>query len=79
MKSDIATRLVRKLNLLQSPGEGTMQAFAKRVRELHRDGHNVDAAAIVAAKEKFPAEFQPTRYVSGSPAIEDLLAEIEKL
>jgi hypothetical protein len=76
--TDIATRLARKLGLLQSPGKDTMKEFVRRLRELQtQQGLTLDQAAVGAAKEIFP-EFQPTRYAGGEP-IETLIAEIDKL
>jgi hypothetical protein len=34
---------------------------------------------MMAAKETFPGEFQPTRYAGANQAIEPLLIEIENL
>ena len=43
------------------------------------EGRTVDQAAIMAAKEKFQAEVEPTRYDSQGEPMEKLLADIEKL
>jgi hypothetical protein len=79
MPDDVANRLVRKLGLKQTPGKDTMKEFAKRSRALQREGRTVDQAAMFAAKEKFPAEFEPTRYDNQGEPMETLLADIEKL
>jgi hypothetical protein len=76
---DVADRLTRKLGLKQTPGKDVMKAFAERVRALEAQGHTADQAAIMAANDKFPAEFEPTRYSSLGEPIETLLADIEKL
>jgi hypothetical protein len=75
----VADRFARKLGLSQTPGKAVMQGFATRTRELVREGRTVDQAAMMAAKEKFPAEFQPTHYAGVSDTMETLLADIEKL
>jgi hypothetical protein len=42
-----------------------MKQFAKLVRALQRESYyTVDQAAVSAAKDKFPAEFEPNRYPS---------------
>jgi hypothetical protein len=46
---------------------------------LNREGRTIDQAAIIAAKEKFPADFEPTRYNSQGEPMGQLLADIEKL
>jgi hypothetical protein len=80
MPNDVANRLTRKLGLLQTPGKNAMKAFAKRARTLRGEGgHSADQAAIMAANEKFPAEFRPTRYDSQGEPMETLLADIENL
>jgi hypothetical protein len=58
-----------------------MKKFATCTRAVQQQpqGHTLDQAAMMAAKEIFPAEFQPTRYAGANYAIESLLAEIEKL
>jgi hypothetical protein len=77
---NIGSRLAHKLGLSQSPGEDVMKKFVQRVRELQRQpGPTLDQAAMMAANETFPAEFQPTRYAGANDAIEAILAEIEKL
>jgi hypothetical protein len=76
---DVANRLVRKLGLKQTPGRDAMKGFAKRARALQDKGRTVDQAAIIAAKEKFPAEFEPTHYPNQGEPMESLLADIETL
>jgi hypothetical protein len=39
-----------------------MKEFAKRTRELQREGRTINQAAIMAAREKFFAKFEPTHY-----------------
>jgi hypothetical protein len=78
MRGDVTSRLVRKLGLKQSPGEDTMKDFANRARTLQAAGRTVEQAAIMAAKEKFAAEFEPTRYDNQGESMEVLLADIEK-
>ena len=79
MPDDVANRVVRKLGLKQTPGKDIMKEFAERSRALQREGRTVDQAAMIAAKEKFPAEFEPTRYANQGESMETLLAGIEKL
>lgn len=79
MQDDVANRLVRKLELKQTPGEDAMKEFVERTRALQGEGRTTDQAAIMAAKEKFSAEFEPTRYNSQGEPMEKLLADIEKL
>ena len=79
MSDGVATQLTRKLGLSQSPGADVMKTFAKRTRELQQQGRTADQAAMMAAHEIFPGEFQPTRYAGANHAIEPLLIEIEKL
>jgi hypothetical protein len=79
MPNDVANRLTRKLGLKQTPGKEAMKKFAKRARALQGEGRTVDQAAIMAAKEKFPAEFEPTHYANQGEPMETLLADIEKL
>ena len=79
MPDDVANRLVRKLGLKQTPGKDTMKEFAECSRALQHVGRTIDQAAIIAAKEKFPAEFEPTRYANQGESMETLLADIEKL
>jgi len=78
---DVGSRLAHKLSLSQSPGKDVMKKFAARTRALHpqQQGRTLDQAAMMAAKEIFPSEFQPNRYAGANHAIEPLLAEIEKL
>jgi hypothetical protein len=75
----VADRLTRKLGLIQTPSKDVMKAFAERVHTWQGQGHTADRAAIMAANEKFQAEFNPTRYSSLGEPIETLLADIEKL
>ena len=77
-KDDVATRLAHKLGLSQSPGADVMKKFANRTRELQQ-GRTTDQAAMMAAHEIFPGEFQPTRYAGANHAMEPLLIELEKL
>jgi hypothetical protein len=79
MQDDVANRLVRKLGLNTTQGKDAMKDFAKRTRALQGEGHPVDKAAIIAANEKFGAEFVPTRYNHLGESMEILLADIEKL
>ena len=78
---DVGSRLAHTLGLSQSPGKDVMKKFAARTRALQRqqEGRTLDQAAMMAAKDIFPAEFQPTRYAGANHAIEPLLIEIEKL
>jgi hypothetical protein len=77
-KDDVATRLAQKLGLSQSPGKAVMQRFAARTRELLK-GRTVDQAAMMAAKETFPGEFQPNVYAGVNHAMDPMLSEIDKL
>ena len=79
MPDDVANRLTRKLRLLQTPGNHAMKQFAKRARELQQQGSTAEQAAIIAAKDKFQAEFEPTRYDNQGESMETLLADIEQL
>jgi len=79
MPDAVATRLVRKLGLLQSPSKDAMKAFRRRTRELEPQCLSLDQAAMKAAGEIFPAEFQPTRYAGHADPIETLLADIDNL
>jgi len=79
MPGDVANRLTRKLGLIQTPGSEAMRAFAMRVRELQKQGRTLDQAAIMAATDKFPAEFKATGYANSGEPIEPLITEIEKL
>ena len=79
MPDDVANRLVRKLGLKQTPGKDTMREFAERSRALQREGRTIEQAAMIAAIDKFPAEFEPTRYANQGEPMETLLADIEKL
>jgi hypothetical protein len=80
-RDNVPTRLSHKLGLSQSPGTPVMKRFATRTRELHQQqqGRTLDQAAMMAAHESFPAEFQPAHFAGANHAIEPLLAEIEKL
>jgi hypothetical protein len=78
-KDDAAPRLARKLRLKQNPGKDVIKDFGKRVRELRDAGQPADKAAIIAATEKFSAEFEPTRYDSLGEPIESILASIASL
>jgi hypothetical protein len=54
MQDDVATRLVRKLGLKQTPGKDVTKKFAERTRELQRGRGLTDSqAAIVAANGYF--------------------------
>jgi hypothetical protein len=44
----------------------------------HRSA-TLDQAAMMAAKDTFPSEFQPTNYNTASDLIHTLIADIEKL
>jgi hypothetical protein len=78
-RDDVGSRLAHTLGLSQSPGKDVMKKFATRTRALQQQqGRTLDQAAMMAAKEIFPAEFQPTRYAGANHAIELLLTEIEK-
>jgi hypothetical protein len=79
-RDDIGSRLAHKLGLSQSPGNDVMKKFAARTHALQQQqqGRTLDQAAMMAAKEIFPAEFQPARYAGANHAIEPLLAEIER-
>jgi hypothetical protein len=74
-RDDVGSRLAHKL------GGDVMKKFAKRIRELlqQQQGRSLDQAAMMAANETFPAEFQPTRYAGANHAMEPLLVEIERL
>jgi hypothetical protein len=76
---DVGNRLVRKLGLKQTPGKGPINEFAKRTRELQNEGHTVDQAAIMAATEKFRAEFESAHYAYQGEPMETLLTDIEKV
>jgi hypothetical protein len=79
-RDDIGSRLAHKLGLSQSPGKDVMKKFAARTRTLQQEQQGtLDQMAMMAAREIFPAEFQPTRYAGANLAIEPLLIEIEKL
>jgi hypothetical protein len=80
-RDDVGSRLTHKLGLSQSPGKDVIKKFAARTRVLQQQqqGRTADQAAMMAASEIFPGEFQPTRYAGANHAIEPLLIEIEKL
>ena len=44
-----------------------MKKFAQRARELQQQRRTLDQAAMMAAKETFPAEFQPTHAAAVEP------------
>jgi hypothetical protein len=75
---DVGNRLARKLHLLATPGTVAMKEFAALVRDLMNAGQTADQAAITAASQKFPAEFQSQLY-NYQGSIETILANIEKL
>jgi hypothetical protein len=70
--------LTRKLGLLQTASIGTAKKWAQRTRALAKQRNTWDQAAMTAATEVFPAEFNPTRYRSEG-SIEALVAAIETL
>jgi hypothetical protein len=76
-RDDFANRLARKLGLQQTPGKDVMRKWAARIRELVA-GNTFDQAAMKAAAEIFPAEFQATRYDGQRDSIEKLVADIEE-
>jgi hypothetical protein len=61
-KSDLPTRLAHKLGLQQSPGKAVMKQFRDHtiqyLVEGRDQGRTVDQAAMMAAKDTFPAEFK---------------------
>jgi hypothetical protein len=79
-ETDVANRLVRYLGLLNTPGKDVMKKFDTRTRELQRAGRTIDQAAMMAATEIFPAEFNRRHdYAGVAVDMETLLADIEKL
>jgi hypothetical protein len=69
-RDDVGSRLAHTLGLSQSPGKDVMKKFATRTRALRQQqGRTLDQAAMMAAKEIFPAEFQPTRYAGSNHAV----------
>ena len=77
-EQDVASRFVRKLGLRQSRSKDEMKKFAARTREWEGDGNNVDQAAMKAAKDMFP-DFEAAGYAGVLDAMENLLADIERL
>jgi hypothetical protein len=69
--------LTRKLGLLSTAPKGTAQTWAQKTRALLKEGKTGDQAAMIAAKQVFPSEFDPTRYRSDGPSIEGLVDAIE--
>jgi hypothetical protein len=71
-------RLVRKLGLPKMPSKAAAQLFAQRTRESQRQGLTDDQAAIQAALNVFPNEFQAVRYAGSGDGLETVLADVEK-
>jgi hypothetical protein len=80
LEAQLATQLTHKLGLLVLPGRETMIKFAISTRDLQAERKaTLDQAAMIAAKDTFPSEFQPTNYNTASDPIHTLIADIEKL
>ena len=52
MQDDVANRLVRKLELKQTPGKDAMKEFVERTRALQGEGRTTDQAAIHGCQRK---------------------------
>src|SRR5262249_497771 len=69
----------RKLDMRQTGAKGAAKDWAQRTRALVKDGKTWEQAAVIAAKQVFPSEFDPLRYRREGLSIEALVEAIENL